>query len=211
MERLHPAGQRQGRRLHRAHRCAARRRGGAQSPHGRPGRPHSRHQDWRQARARGAAATLQLLDEVPVGSDLYYQQKGTIFPTASFHSRPPPFQYLEIFPLERESASHARLPGGKHGRRPYTLRDFARTHAPRTCQGKLWWAHRLIRPHKHSLNLDLPPQNEAYSGHICTQSAVRPSQLEPSSSLAHIPSEILPAPTAHMLGQAMVGASPNLI
>ena len=30
------------------------------------------------------------------------------------------------------------------------------------------------------------------------------------SSLAHIVSEILPAPTAHMLGQAVVGASPNL-
>ena len=30
------------------------------------------------------------------------------------------------------------------------------------------------------------------------------------SSLAHVVSEILPAPTAHMLGQAVVGASPNL-
>ena len=113
MERLHPTGQRQGRRLQRAHRCAARRRGGAQSPHGRPGRPHSRHQDWRQARARGAAATLQLLDEVPVGSDLYYQQKGTIFPTASFHSRPPPFQYLEIFPLRKRKCQSCAAAWGE--------------------------------------------------------------------------------------------------
>ena len=36
----------------------------------------------------------------------------------------------------------------------------------------------------------------------------RPFDLH-SSSLAHVVSEILPAPTAHMLGQAMVGASPN--
>jgi hypothetical protein len=34
-----------------------------------------------------------------------------------------------------------------------------------------------FRPHKHHLNLDLPPQNE----HIFTQSAVRHSQLDPSS------------------------------
>jgi hypothetical protein len=139
----------------------------------------------RARRCSYAATTLQLLDEVPVGSNLYYQQKGTIFPTASFHSRPPPFQDLEIFPLrKRKCQSCAAAWGETRATTIYTLRDFARTHAPRTCQGKLWWAHRLIRPHKHSLNLDLPPQ-----------SAVRPSQLEPSSSLAHIyPPRFCPHP-----------------
>jgi hypothetical protein len=46
---------------------------------------------------------LQTEADGDVGSDLYCQQKGTIFPTASFHHFPLKASiFLETFPLERE-------------------------------------------------------------------------------------------------------------
>ena len=55
------------------------------------------------------------------------------------------------------------------------------------------------------------PEAMVTSGYYVQSSMGRITRplVQHCSSSVHVVSEILPAPTAHMLGQAMVGASPD--
>ena len=81
------------------------------------------------------------------------------------------------------------------------LRDFARTHRGAHA-GASYGGHIAdFRPHKHYLNLDLPPQNEHFSHkrRLGTHSL----------TLAHIVFEISTTPTAHMLARGSTLTQPS--